>query len=349
MKGSTLVLGRLKGREIAALMVDGRLEELALQPAPLSPGAIFRGLAGRPMKGQGGLFVELPGGKRGFLRQARGIAPGQALLVQVSGLTEPGKAPPLTLKLALRGRFAVLTPGAPGLNISRLVRDQVERAELDRLAAKAMAGAPDDLGLILRSACEGAHEQAVAHEIARLRALAEAISADTEGAPELLLDPPAPHEVAMNDWPAPDRIDDSPDALDQHGCLAALDALLRAEVPLPVGSNMVIEPTRALVAVDVNTGADSSPAAGLKASVAAARELPRQLRLRGLGGQVVVDFAPCPKKDRHVVEQTLRKGFRPEGAETVLAGWTPLGNFEIQRRRDRMPLARWMLSGGEPA
>ena len=59
---------------------------------------------------------------------------------------------------------------------------------------------------------------------------------------------------------------------------------------------MMIEPTRALVAVDVNTGPDTSPAASLKANIAAARDLPRQLRLRGLGGQVVVDFAPMPKK-----------------------------------------------------
>ncbi len=345
MKGSLLVLGAIKGRDVAALILDGRLDELALEPASLAPGAILRGRAGRPMKGQGGLFVDLPEGQRGFLRQTKGIAPGQALLVQVSGHAEPGKAPPLTLKPALRGRFAVLTPGAPGLNISRAIRDQDLRADLDALAARVMLGAPEGLGLILRSACAEADLDAVAQEAADLRALAEAIATDTDGPPERLLDPPAPRDIAWRDWPAPDAVDDNAGALDRHGVLAALDDLMRAEVALPGGGGMVIEPTRALVAVDVNTGNDSGPAAGLKASVAAARDLPRQLRLRGLGGQVVIDFAPCPKKDRHVVEQTLRKAFRGEGVETVLAGWTPLGNFEIQRRRDRVPLAEWMQGG----
>ena len=91
--------------------------------------------------------------------------------------------------------------------------------------------------------------------------------------------------------------------------------------------------------VCVNSGLDTSPAAGLKANIAAARDLPRQLRLRGLGGQVTVDFAPMPKKDRGTLEQVLRAAFKGEGAETTLAGWTPLGCFELQRKRDRRPLA----------
>ena len=102
---------------------------------------------------------------------------------------------------------------------------------------------------------------------------------------------------------------------------------------------MMIEPTRALIAIDVNTGPDTSPAASLKANIAAARDLPRQLRLRGLGGQIVIDFAPMPKKDRAALEQQLRSAFKGEAAETSLAGWTPLGNFELQRKRDRVPLA----------
>ena len=89
-----------------------------------------------------------------------------------------------------------------------------------------------------------------------------------------------------------------------------------------------------------DAGGDTSPAAALKANLAAARDLPRQLRLRGLGGQITVDFAPMPKKDRHILDQSLKASFRAESSETTLAGWTPLGNFEIQRKRDRMPLSQ---------
>jgi Rne/Rng family ribonuclease len=108
-------------------------------------------------------------------------------------------------------------------------------------------------------------------------------------------------------------------------------------VALAAGS-MTIEPTRALVAVDVNTGADVSPAAGLKANLAAARELPRQLRLRGLGGQVVVDFAPLAIPDRPKVETALAAALRHDGIDTAIVGWTPLGHLELQRKRARRPL-----------
>ncbi|NCM97464.1 MAG: ribonuclease G, partial [Rhodobacterales bacterium] len=123
------------------------------------------------------------------------------------------------------------------------------------------------------------------------------------------------------------------------GVAEMVDAVLVPAVALPGGGHMMIEPTRALVAVDVNTGPDTSPAASLKANIAAARDLPRQLRLRGLGGQVVVDFAPMSKRDRAVLDQVLRAAFKGESAETSLAGWTPLGLFELVRKRDRLPLA----------
>ena len=111
------------------------------------------------------------------------------------------------------------------------------------------------------------------------------------------------------------------------------------------GASLWIEPTRACVTVDVNTGPDTSPAAGLKANIAAARELPRQLRLRGLGGQVVVDFAPMPKRDRQILDQALRAAFKGEAAETNLAGFTALGLYEMVRKRDRLPLADLLPPG----
>ena len=151
MKGRVLVLDHLDGREIAALMVDGHLEDLALDPAgdePL-PGAIYRAVADRPMKGQGGIFVSLPGGVSGFLRQVSGISPGQRLLVQVTGPAEPGKALPVTTRLLFKSRFAIVTPGAPGLNISRRIRDEAARDALAQAARPgklaALPGAPSSV------------------------------------------------------------------------------------------------------------------------------------------------------------------------------------------------------------
>ena len=101
---------------------------------------------------------------------------------------------------------------------------------------------------------------------------------------------------------------------------------------------MAIEPTRALVAVDIDTGGDTSPAAGLKANIAAMRALPRALRVRGLGGQVTIDAAPMPKRDRRQVETVLKSALRDDRIETAIVGWTPLGHLELQRKRDRHPL-----------
>lgn len=341
MKGSVLALGENGGRALAALMVDGRLEDLALEGEGLAPGAVLRGKVGRPVKGLGGVFVDLPGGERGFLKQAKGLAPGQAVLVQVSGVSEAGKALPLSLRLTLKGRYAIVTPGAPGLNISRRIRDEETRAGLDALAREAMAGADEDLGLILRSACDEAGDEEIAGEVAELRALAEALLGDVAGAPELLVDAPAPAEFAWREWLRPDEVMEGAEALEHSGALDAIEALLGPEVDLGGVARMFVEATRALVAVDVNTGGDTSPAAGLKAGIAAIRELPRQLKLRGLGGQVVVDFAPFPKRERHILDQALARAFKMEQAETSLAGWTPMGNYELQRKRDRTPLAAW--------
>jgi Ribonuclease G/E len=348
MKGRVVCLDEIAGRPAAALFVDGRLEELAVDPdddTPL-PGAIYRALADRPMKGAGGLFVRLPGGQSGFLRQTDGVAAGKPLLVQVTGPAEGGKALPVTARLLFKSRFAIVTPGAPGLNISRRIRDEGAREALAALAAEGMAGAAPDLGLILRSACLEAEEEAVAEDIAAMRALAEAVLADVEGAPELLVEGATAHDLAFRDWldPAPDAVESDPGCLAAQGGLEAIAALLSPRVELAAGAHMAVEPTRALVAVDVNTGPDTSPGAGLKANVAAARELPRQLRLRGLGGQVVIDFAPMPKRDRAVLDQVLKAAFKAEG-EATLAGWTTLGLYEMTRRRDRLALAA-LLPGG---
>ena len=341
MKGRVLVLDEIDGRQAAALMLDGRLEELAIDPAGevAIPGAIYRAVADRPVKGQGGIFVKLPDGS-GFLRQISGVSPSQRLLVQVTGPAEPGKAIPVSTRLLFKSRFAIVTPEAPGLNISRKIRDEDRRADLSTMAEAGMAGADGRLGLILRSGCLEAEDQAIAEDIAAMRGLAEAVLADISGPPELLVDGPSAHDLAFRDWldPAVDDADTDPGSFDRHGVTEALDDLRTARVALDGGAHMMIEPTRALLAVDVNTGPDTSPAAALKANIAAVRDLPRQLRLRGLGGQVVVDFAPMPKRDRHILDQVMKAAFKAEG-ETNLAGWTTLGLYELTRKRDRLPLS----------
>lgn len=341
MKGTVIVLDHLNERRAAARLVDGRLEDFVLDPGdndPPLPGAVFRAIVDRPVKGQGGAFVKL-GDMQGFLRGGGNRRSGQSLLVQVSGVAEPGKAVPVTDRVLFKSRFVIISPGAPGLNIARSIRDEETRARLRTLAEEV---APEETtGMILRSASSDASEAELSEDIAETLALAEAIGQDSTGtSPSLLLDAPDAHHLAWRDWgdPAPDEIVTRADGFEDLGVLDALADLADAENPLPGGGSLIVEPTRALIAVDVNTGNDTSPAAGMKANIAAARALPRQLRLRGLGGQITVDFAPMPKKDRKALEHALRAAFRQDATETSLVGWTPLGHYELQRKRDRVPL-----------
>ncbi|MEO9650797.1 MAG: ribonuclease E/G [Roseobacter sp.] len=335
MKGRTIVLDHLKGRESAALMVDGRLEDFLIDVDAPRPGTIYRAVVDRPVKGQGGVFLKTPDGSA-FLRQVKGLAPGQRILVQVTGYCEPGKAIPVTQKLLFKSRYVIVTPEAPGLNMSRSIKDENERDRLLEIAhdAKGDTG----YGMILRSSCAGVDGDDIAQDIETMVSLASGVMADAAGDMDMLAQGDGPHLLAWRDWVAPAEVVTQSGAFQTHAVLDALDAVKQAHVPLDGGAGFFVEPTRALVAVDVNTGRDASLAAGIKANMSCARALPRALRLRGLGGQIVLDLAPMPKKDRRAFETALRQAFKTDDVETALVGWTPLGHYELQRKRARFPL-----------
>lgn len=342
-KGRLVILDQIDGRNCAALIDNGRLTDLLVDPdgdAP-RPGAIYRAKTLRSMKGQNGIMLDLGDGHTGYLRQAKGITAGETRLVQISTYAEGSKASPVSPKLLFKSRYCIVTPDAPGLNIARKIRDEDERDRLLEVAHEALDGADETLGLIVRSVSDGVDADAVFEDIAAMRTAAETVLAEPTGEPALLMEAESAAQVAWREWVDPDPDDVMQDAggLELLGFRDSLDALLTPSAFLSGGAWMAIEPTSALVAVDVNTGPDTSFAAGLKANLAAARDLPRQLRLRGLGGQIVVDFAPMPRKDQRQVEQVLRSGFKADGIETALVGWTGLGHFELQRKRERLPLS----------
>ncbi|SEI76842.1 ribonuclease, Rne/Rng family [Pseudooceanicola nitratireducens] len=346
MKGHLILLDHLTGPdgpvEAAALLRDGKLEDLHVDSDAPRPGAIYRASADRPVKGQGGMFLKTPDGPA-FLKQVKGLSPGQPLLVQVTGHAEPGKAIPVTTRLLFKSRFAIVTPEAPGINVSRQIKDDDARDALLEIAHEVFAGhemAARNAGLILRSSCDGADADAVADDIAAMADLALQVLNDAEGEPEKLTEGDGPHTLAWREWVMEAQIETEAGCFEHHGVHEKIAALFRPEVSLGTGAgSFAVEPTRAFVAVDVNTGGDTSLAAGLKANLAMARDLPRQLRLRGLGGVVVLDLAPMPKKDRRSFEGALRASLKTDDTDTVMAGWTPLGNYELQRKRARLPLS----------
>lgn len=338
MKGRLIAAEVFLGRPAAALFVDGRLEDFIVDAPPggPAPGAVFVARGGRPLKGLGAQMVELGEGRRAFLRGPGQIAQGKLGLVQITAFGEGAKAPMATTRIGLRGIHAVLTPGAPGINVSRNIRDAGRIAALKALGA-GLKGLPEDTGLILRSAAAEADDAEIAADLQSLAAaLARARAALAAGTPGEVLPPPDPLSALRADWPGPATIDDAPGAFLRAGLDEALRALT---APAEAPGALFVEPTRALVAVDVNTGGDTSPAAGLKANLAAMAELPRRLRILGLGGQVVVDPAPCPKPDRKRITEALTRALKRDPVRTDIAGWTPLGHLELSRQRARYP---WM-------
>ncbi|MEL6584300.1 MAG: ribonuclease E/G [Pseudomonadota bacterium] len=328
--------------QMAALMEDGQLTDLLIDPPDdiaLVPGQLWRGTAERPMKGQGGVFVAL-GGQRGYLRELRNITPGAPMLVQVSTYPEAGKAAPVTRRVALRSRYVVVTPGAEGVNASRAIKDPEEQ---DRLTAAVTDLVPEGVGLVVRTAARDLEAEELRADAAEVLGTATALLNDPSTAQELLLDAPGAAERAWQDWPEPDVYDDETGSFERHNVWDALDAVRGARVELETGGSFFVEATRALVAVDVNTGADSSQAATLKANIAALQALPRALRLRGLGGQIVVDIAGFSKKDRPKLEAVAKAAFKADSVETQFVGWTPLGHMELTRKRERLPLSEARL------
>lgn len=261
MKGRQIVIGQVFGLDAAALMQDGQLEDLILDLAavtPLAPGAICRAKVDRLVKGQGGVFLRLPAGERGYLRDRSGLREGQAIIVQIGGSAEEGKAVPVSSRLNLRGRHVIVTPGAPGVNVSRRIRDQDLRATLETLGAAALQDLADPPGIVFRSVAAQSDPDEIDQELRGLLDLAKAIAADVEGPPELLLDAPDPAEQAWRDWaePTPDAVEDGLDAFALTGAAEAAEAMLSPRVDLGGGAWAEIEALRALVAIDVNTGSD---------------------------------------------------------------------------------------------
>lgn len=340
MTGDVMALGRVSGRPAAALLEGGLLQDLLVDSpgsAGQRPEAVLRAVVDRPAKGLGGCFVKLPDGGSGFLRGGA-RPPGSSVLVQVTGCAEEGKAIPVTARILIKGRYGIVTPGAPGRNVARSVKDEGERRRLGEIAGEAMGGAPSGAGLVMRSACEGADSEAIRAEIESLLDSLGRIEAAGGSGPELLLPPPGAHELARREWPAA-SVADGEECLERLGVLDQIDSLLEPGFPLKGGGSGFIEPTRAMVCVDVNTGPDMSPSAGMRANLDLAAELPRQLRLRGLGGQIVVDLAPLARGSRRRFQEALGRGFSSDPVGAELLGWTPLGHFEMRRRRERVSLA----------
>ncbi|MHA1107667.1 MAG: Rne/Rng family ribonuclease [Alphaproteobacteria bacterium] len=314
---------------------------------------------------------------RGDSAEAAPAAPteGEELCVQITRDMVGRKGAQLSRRLSLAGRLVVLMPGGDGVSVSRMIGDEAERERLIGIMS-GIAGTNERF--IMRTAAEGAKAEELEADAEYLRASLQALeTARDEAAPPTLLHAElAPLERILRDHAnermASIRIDDGaalasarefcrrfmpgvekllalhdgPAPLfDLSGVDDAIEEALDSHVWLPSGAGIVIEQTEAFTAIDVNSGAATSQsgaeAAALAVNLEAAGEVARQLRLRNIGGLVVVDFIDMEQDEswQQLVEAAQAATARDRTPVRVL-GRTEAGLVEITRRRRRPSLAQ---------
>ena len=293
---------------------------------------------------------------------------GQSILVQVTKDPIGHKGARLTSQVSLPGRYLVYVPGASMTGISRKLPD-TERSRLKQILKQVM---PENAGVIVRTAAEGASEEELSRDVARLAAQWEAIEkkAKTASAPDLLYSEPdltlrVVRDIFNEDftnlviasdseWDLVDeyvryvaphladrmqRWDDDKDVFASYRIDEQLAKALERKVWLPSGGSLVIDHTEAMTVIDVNTGKFTGQGGNLEQTVTrnnleAAEEIVRQLRLRDLGGIIVIDFIDMVlESNRELVLRRLLECLARDRTKHQVAEVTSLGLVQMTRKR----------------
>lgn len=313
-------------------------------------------------------WTTLGNGKQRKIEDA--LKPGQTILVQVTKDPIGQKGARLTSQVSLPGRFLVLVPGGQTSGISRKLPEN-ERARLKTLLKEVL---PDDTGVIVRTAAEGATEEQLTRDVTALTARWEDIQRKVEAgkSPDLLYSEPDLMIKVVRDlfnedfqglvvegddaWDmikgyidhvAPDLAErvrrwespDGQDAFTSYRLDEQIHKALDRKVFLPSGGSLVIDRTEAMTVVDVNTGKYTGSGGNLEETVTknnleAAEEVVRQLRLRDIGGIIVVDFIDMVlESNRDLVLRRLVECLGRDRTRHQVAEVTSLGLVQMTRKR----------------
>ncbi|NJN71551.1 MAG: ribonuclease E/G [Limnothrix sp. RL_2_0] len=299
------------------------------------------------------------------------LEPQQKALVQVMKEPTGNKGPRLTGNITLPGRYVVLMPFGKGVNLSRRVIDDGERS---RLRALAVLMKPPGMGLLVRTEAEGTDEDAIIEDLESLKKQWEAIQQQANyGRPPMLIDRDDDFiqrvlrdiysdevnrivvdsatglkrvKSQLMNWEggkAPDGLlidhhREKQPVLDYFRVNAAIREALKPRVDLPSGGYIIIEPTEALTVVDVNSGSFTKSATAretvLWTNFEAATEIARQLRLRNMGGVIVVDFIDMDaRRDQLRLLEHFTQVLKADKARPQIAQLSELGLVELTRKR----------------
>jgi ribonuclease E len=303
------------------------------------------------------------------------VAKGQEVLVEVVKEATGGKGANMTTYLSLPGRFLVLMPGSDSAGISRKIEDEEQRHRLREMVSSFKL--PDGIGYIIRTASADITKTAVANDARYLLNLWEEIKKRGQETPapalvykeqniisrflrdhfvseirEIIVDnQEAADQVQnfLNLLPAKQRTtrvrlhQGTQPLFSQYRIEEQIEQIYQPKVQLPSGGSIVINPTEALVAIDVNSGRTSKDKnfeeTIFLANMEAAEELARQLRLRDLGGLIVVDFIDM-RDQKHIreVEKQVKNSMKRDKAKVDFTRISKFGLMQISRQKMASPI-----------
>ena len=299
------------------------------------------------------------------------VAPQQKVLVQIMKEPTGNKGPRLTGNVTLPGRYLVLMPYGKGVNLSRRIQNEQER---NRLRALAILLKPPGMGLLIRTEAEDVPEEAIIEDLESLQKQWETVQQEavTRRPPELLnrdddfiqrvlrdvysgdvnrivtdshtgLKRVKQHLMNWNAGRIPsgvliDHHRDRVPLLEFFRVNAAIREAIQPRVDLPSGGYIIIEPTEALIVIDVNSGSFTRSATAretvLWTNCEAAEEIARQLRLRNVAGVIIVDFIDMDaRRDQLQVLETFNRALRSDKSRPQISQLSELGLVELTRKR----------------
>lgn len=299
------------------------------------------------------------------------LSPQQKVLVQVMKEPTGSKGPRLTGNISLPGRYLVLMPYGKGVSLSRRIKNETER---NRLRALAILLKPSGMGILVRTEAEGTAEESIIEDLDLLQKQWDKIQQEANyiNAPSLLNrdddfiqrvlrdmytddvnrivvdseDSVKRVKKQLMNWGAgqiPEGIlinahQEATPILDFFRVNAAIKEALKSRVELPSGGYVIIEPTEALTVIDVNSGSFTHSATSretvLWTNYEAAIEIARQLKLRNIGGVIVVDFIDMDsRRDKLKLLEHFNRVLKTDKARPQIAQLSELGLVELTRKR----------------
>ena len=301
---------------------------------------------------------------------------GDEVLVQVIKEGIGTKGPTLSTYISIPGRYLVLMPALGRVGVSRKIEDEDDRRKLRDMLLE--LNPPKGLGFIVRTAGQDRTSKELSRDLAYLlrlwkvivrrikkqpapvdiyeesdmiiRTIRDIFTTDVDA---IYVDEPSAYERAkeflqlvMPRYVNRLQLYEGKEPLfHKYKLEAEIARIHKREVPLEAGGSIVIDPTEALVAIDVNSGSfradDSAEETAYQLNLQAAKEIARQLRLRDLGGVIVNDFIDMRKeKHRRGLERALRDALKRDRARTKILRTSPFGLIEMTRQRIRPSLKR---------